>query len=255
MVGIIYKFTILAKYKFDGHKPYYVGQHWGSLDDYWGSGSIWDDFLKRMKKDYPTCWKKLIKKEVLYERPCTQLVLDKMEEYFIKKEKSHYSYQLGGCNVLWGTANNFGSGNPAHEEVVRNKMSLKAKERTSKPEVRKFLSEMNIGKKHTKDSKIKISKKLKGRKLSKSHKEKISESLKGRKLSKSHILNMSEAMKGKRHTEEWRKKHSAAMTGNKHPLYGCSFTWINNGERNKRLNINEPIPEGWRIGYLSKVNT
>lgn len=27
MVGIIYKFTIIAKYKYDGHKPFYVGQH------------------------------------------------------------------------------------------------------------------------------------------------------------------------------------------------------------------------------------
>ena len=28
MVGIIYKFTILVKYKFYGNKPFYVGQHW-----------------------------------------------------------------------------------------------------------------------------------------------------------------------------------------------------------------------------------
>lgn len=255
MVGIIYKFTILTKYKLDGRKPYYVGQHWGSLDNYFGSGSIWDDFLKRMKKDYPTCWKKLIKKEVLYERHCTQRVLDKMEEYFIKKEKSHYSYKVGGCNVLWGTANKFGSGNPTAEEHVRKKMSLKAKERTSRPEVRKFLSEMNTGKKHTEEVKKKISMRLKGKKFNEKHKERISKSLKGRKLSDSHILNMSEAMKGKKHTEEWKRKHSEAMSGNKHPLYGCSFTWINNGERNKRLNINEPIPEGWKLGYLSKVNT
>ena len=28
MIGIIYKFTIIAGYKIEGHKPYYVGQHW-----------------------------------------------------------------------------------------------------------------------------------------------------------------------------------------------------------------------------------
>ena len=46
-VGIIYKFTIIAKYKFDGHKPFYVGQHFG-LDDfdiYIGSGAIWGQIL------------------------------------------------------------------------------------------------------------------------------------------------------------------------------------------------------------------
>ena len=35
-IGIIYKFTIIAKYKFDGHKPFYVGQHWEikSVEDF-----------------------------------------------------------------------------------------------------------------------------------------------------------------------------------------------------------------------------
>lgn len=28
MIGIIYKFTIIAKYKMDGHHPFYIGQHW-----------------------------------------------------------------------------------------------------------------------------------------------------------------------------------------------------------------------------------
>lgn len=46
MIGIIYKFTIKAKYTKDGHKPFYIGQHWcRSVDDflcrdypYYGSG-------------------------------------------------------------------------------------------------------------------------------------------------------------------------------------------------------------------------
>ena len=46
MIGIIYKFTILAKYKFDGHQPFYVGQHFGldDFDTYPGSGSHLDRF-------------------------------------------------------------------------------------------------------------------------------------------------------------------------------------------------------------------
>ena len=55
MVGIIYKFTVLARYKMDGHKPFYIGQHWcKSIDkfisgnsDYYGSGTIWKHFLKK----------------------------------------------------------------------------------------------------------------------------------------------------------------------------------------------------------------
>ena len=54
MIGIIYKFTILAKYKFDGHRPFYVGQHFGldDFDTYPGSGAIWTHFIDRMKKDF-----------------------------------------------------------------------------------------------------------------------------------------------------------------------------------------------------------
>lgn len=31
-IGIIYKLTILAKYKFYNQRPFYVGQHWGIED-------------------------------------------------------------------------------------------------------------------------------------------------------------------------------------------------------------------------------
>lgn len=112
MVGIIYKFTVLARYKMDGHKPFYVGQHWESKDiefflssneyNYEGSGKIWNDFLDKLKKDYPKNWRKLVKREVLYVHRCSQKALDAMEAYYIKKEKAHYSYKLGGCNVRWG---------------------------------------------------------------------------------------------------------------------------------------------------------
>ena len=116
-IGIIYKFTIITKYKFDGHKPFYVGQHFGldDFDTYPGSGAIWTDFITRLKLDFPTCWRKLIKREVLYQRPCSQIALDVLEAHFIKKEQSHYSYKKGGCNILWGTANSFGSGSPSKD--------------------------------------------------------------------------------------------------------------------------------------------
>ena len=184
-VGIIYKFTILAKYKFDGHQPFYVGQHFGldDFDTYPGSVKIWEDFINRMKKDFPTCWRKLIKREVLYQRPCSQIALDAMEAYYIKKEQSHYSYHKGGCNILWGTANNFGSGSPMKDPKCRKKQSESLK---------KFYKENKhpcLGKKASEELKIK---------LSISHK--------GYKHDDSVIKRISEKNKGKRRTEEFSQK-------------------------------------------------
>lgn len=33
MIGIIYKFTIVAKYKMDGCKPFYIGQHFEKISE------------------------------------------------------------------------------------------------------------------------------------------------------------------------------------------------------------------------------
>ena len=184
-IGIIYKFTIITKYKFDNRKPFYVGQHFGldSFDSYPGSGKIWEDFINRMKKDFPTCWQKLIKREVLYQRPCSQKVLDKMEEYYIKKEKSHYSYKIGGCNVLWGTANKFGSGSPMKDPECRKKQSESLK---------KFYKEN----KHP----------CLGKKASKELKRKLSISHKGYKHDDLVVKRISEKNKGKKRTKEFSQK-------------------------------------------------
>ena len=161
MDGIIYKFTILAKYKFDEYKPFYVGQHWeqngleyfkkSDEPNYSGSGKIWNDFICKMKQEFPTCWRKLIKREVLfYSENCSQKTLDKMEEYFIKKEKSHYSYKLGGCNIAWG-----GNGSRTDE--------------STKEKLRKI----NLGKKLSDETKSKMSESGKNKKLSSKTKDKI----------------------------------------------------------------------------------
>ena len=81
MIGIIYKFTILVKYKMNGYKPFYVGQHVdkGDFESYWGSGSIWEDFVDKLRNKYPTCWEKFIKREVLYKHECSQKALDNLK--------------------------------------------------------------------------------------------------------------------------------------------------------------------------------
>lgn len=232
-IGIIYKFTIIAKYKFDGHKPFYVGQHFGNLDEYWGSGRIWTDFITRIKLDFPTCWKKLIKKVVLYQRPCSQKCLDKMEEYFIKKEKAHYSYKSGGCNILWGTANNFGSGSPMKDPLVAKRCGESLKKYRGK-------KSHSYGRKLSEETK---------RKLSEFHLGKVGPN-KGKKMSEETRKKMSEAqskrmknpknnpMYGKHHTEETKckmRKNHADISGDKNPMKKEENVKRFITSRNKRL--------------------
>ena len=137
MIGIIYKFTILARYRMDGHKPFYVGQHVGVNDfnNYWGSGKIWNNFL------------------------------DKLEEYYIKKEKAHYSYKLGGCNILWGATTNISHIDP----LVRKKISDKWKDEDFRKMMIKIHIGLQSGDKHP----------LFGKKTSEETKEKIRAHYKG----------------------------------------------------------------------------
>ena len=84
MKGYIYKFTILTT------GTYYVGQHFSSkkFERYWGSGRVWERIINKMKRKYSICWKKLIKREILWSGECTQKLLDKLEEVYIRKEKA-----------------------------------------------------------------------------------------------------------------------------------------------------------------------
>ena len=282
MIGIIYKFTILARYKMDGHKPFYIGQHWcKSIDkfisgnsDYYGSGTIWKHFLKRISNDYPKHWKKFIKREILYaSKSIKQSGLDALEEHYIKKYKSHYSYKLGGCNVLPGTANKFGSLNPAKDLYVKKKMSIKQKVRMRKPE-----NNPMYGKKLSNEAKKKISERVSGirnywygkrgselpfyrERLTEEHKNKIRLARIGHEVSNETRKKISIANKGKigynkgkKLSEQTRKKISmnhADVSGKNNPMYGSTFIWITNGVDNKRC-CDGIIPNGWREGITFK---
>ena len=253
MHGIIYKFTIVAKYKFDGHRPFYVGQRWESksidkflsrnCNNYSGSGSIWTDFINRLKQDYPTCWRKLIKREVLYaSEMVNQKGLDILEEYYIKKEQSHYSYRKGGCNILWGTANNFGSGSPAKDPLVRKKMSDAMQMRLKQGWRPKNSLTTEHHRKHSEFMK----------EYFKTHQPHN----KGKKLPKE-----KHPMHGKHHSEEARKKmkeHHADFSGKNNPMYGIRLCgsknpsfgkmWITNGIENLYIIKTDNIPQGYRRG-------
>ena len=235
MIGIIYKFTVLARYKMNGHKPFYVGQRWErkSVDkflsrncsNYNGSGSIWNDFLDRLKKDYPKNWRKLVKREVLYvSEMVNQKGLDVLEEYYIKKCKAHYSYKQGGCNILWGSSFGRGKESPTKDPLVRKKMrenhaDFKGKNNPFYGDHR-FAGENNpfYGKKHSKENRKRQSE-----------------------IMKEYYRNHINPMKGKHRviTDSQKVKQSKTMS---------QTIWITNGIDNTRININLDIPNGWRRG-------
>lgn len=258
-IGIIYKLTIISKYKFDSNKPFYIGQHidLGKFNSYFGSGSIWSDFINKLQKDYPKNWRHFIRREILWSsETCSQKALDKMEEYFIKKEKAHYSYELGGTNVLWGTANKFGSGSPMKDPMVRKKMSEKMKnfhkynpKRANEMETKRLLT-LNNG-----DYKNRISKTLMGRykgsknpnyknKWTEEQKKALSEKMKGRyKGSKNPNF-------GNKWTDEQKKAMSEKLNKVKriNPMLGKIR--INNGIVNSSINIGEEVPKGYKMGMI-----
>ncbi len=257
MYGIIYKFTIIAKYKFDGHRPFYVGQRWEtkSIDkflsrncsNYPGSGSIWTDFVNRLKQDYPTCWRKLIKREVLFaSEMVNQKGLDVLESYYIKKEQSHYSYRKGGCNVLWGTANEFNSGSPSKDPLVRKKMSIAMQQRLKSG----WRPKHSLTDKHYKEH---------SDFMKEYYKTHVSPN-KGKTIPKE-----KHPMFGKRHSEESRKKmkeHHADFSGKNNPMYGVRLCgdknpafgkmWVTNGNDNLFIKTTDEIPQGYYKGLTRR---
>lgn len=252
MVGIIYKFTILTNRRF------YVGQHLAeSVDEfliskpslsscYWGSGSaIWGHVLKKHIDKYPTCWNKLVKREILIVlHSYSSKSLNKMERYWIKKTKSHYSYKIGGCNFLWGEARGDDWVNamkiPEIREKVsaKNKISLKGKLAGDK--------HWNYGKHRPKEVREKISKSHKGKTLSEETKFLLSKIRKGKPKSESHKKKIGDAQRGEKSVHFG--KHLSKEQRDKISRQMSKLIWINNGVECKR--ICGEIPEGWRKGRI-----
>lgn len=245
MKGTIYKVTILTGVKYNGYKPFYVGQHNKILDNkYFGSGRMWLKFIYCLKKRYPTKWRKMLKLEILYEsEKCTQKTLDVLEEYYIKKEKSHISYKLGGCNILWGTSNDFGSGSPMNNPDVVRRVTNKnrgKKGRKNSEEVKRVMSISAKKSWKNANERRKIVSERVSYYMQHGGAEKLSIERKGRKFSDETKRKISE--------------HHADFSGRKHPLYGSTFMWITNGVKNKRFNgVELDIPQGWFKGYTQKI--
>lgn len=200
MLGIIYKMTLKPTGKI------YVGQRWDKdvssfEENYWGSGTIWLSYVKYYKKCYPSTWKNLIKKEVLFSsEACSQRTLDAMEKFFIKKCNSLYCNGLG-YNLLPGSAYGKYSVHPYKVKKVKEKMIQKLKGRKIPEEVKEKMRIAATGRKLTEDTKLKISLANKG-KVSARKGVKLTEETKN-KCSLSHL--------GKKHNEETKEKISQTL--------------------------------------------
>ena len=81
---------------------------------------------------------------------------------------------------------------------------------------------------------------------------KMSEALKGKNFSEAHKRKIGEANKGKHRSEEIKKKLSEANTGQRSPNFGKHLIFINNGKIKKKIELSDPIPEGFNRGRLKK---
>lgn len=262
MVGIIYKFTILTNGRF------YVGQHEDESVEqfliskpslytcYWGSGSaIWAHVLKKHIDKYPSYWNKLVKREVLIVlHSYSPKSLNKMERYWIKKEKAHYSYNIGGCNFLWGEANGDDWVNAMKLPEIRAKVA--AKNRISLKGKLSGYKHWNYGKKRPKEVREKISKAHMGKKISKEHLEALHSHIHLPKTEE-HKRKIGDSQRGsksvhfgKHLTEDHKRKMSISLK-NRYKQSGCKHTgkkWITNGIENKWHDPKLPIPMGWKYG-------
>lgn len=96
---------------------------------------------------------------------------------------------------------------PAHELVF-----------LTNAEHRRLHSRQCVGRRHTSESKRKMSEAARGRQISQTHRSKISESLKGR--PHPWARGKPSHRRGKKHTSESRRKMSMSLSGEKHPNFG-----------------------------------
>ena len=155
---------------------------------------------------------------------CDEKDLNIYEPWFIN---------IQGCaNPKYGYNKTFGGeGNRAtietRKKMSRNHADVKGKNnpfygKRHSDESRKKISESKKGKNHpfygkefSEEHKKKMSESHKGKKFSEEHKKKMSESHKGKKLSEEHKKKISESHKGKKFSEEHKKKISECHKGKK----------------------------------------
>lgn len=174
--------------------------------------------------------KENFKKEVLY-------VFDTEEEMDLKeKELVNEEFYSKDDNYNCGPGGEGG----AHFKGKKHSDETKAK-----------ISKANRGNINIIETAIKNGHASKGRKLSEQAKENIRKG--AQKRFENHIYKTTpRPKKGNYQTQEWRNNISKAMKGKKrNTSHIPKKRWINNNLKQTLLPINESIPRGWKLGMLT----
>ena len=125
---VIYKMTLLTNGKI------YVGQHTDDTDNlqyfyknYWGSGTLWMNVLKSLRKKHGNKWRDYISKEILFQSlSCSDKCLNEMERYWIMKLNSLFNFGKGnGYNLLQGATKSCCRVSEETKKKLRKKMTGK----------------------------------------------------------------------------------------------------------------------------------
>jgi hypothetical protein len=173
------------------HKRYYIGCHWGTVDDGYICSSKWmRDAYRRRPHDF----KRRILKRIYTNRQDTFLE----EDYYLKM----IQYNEIGIKY-YNYLNNYNIGH----WTSKNKIEILS--------IKEKLRNANLGKKHSEETKNKMSKSQSGRKHTHETKQKISEANRGRKFgapSEEHKRKVGDGNRGKFVSEETKRKLSVSLS-------------------------------------------
>jgi len=227
----------------------YIGYHKGTTDDGYISSSSSEEFWKDWKDP-----------DIKWKREIIQVFDNAYEAINLERQLlTEHKKEIFEGNTFYNNSINTGI---LFTTEVRDKISKKAKQRPSGFK----------GKKHNRICCLKcqneisvsafeqhyMSKRCQGipyynksvkpkpRVITQEHRKKLSEALVGKKKSTATRQKMSESRKGNKLSTETKQKISNAMTGANNYSYGS--VWITDGVKNKRIQKDSDIPNGWVRG-------
>lgn len=225
------------------HKRYYVGCHYGTINDGYICSSKWmNDSYRRRPNDF---------KRRILERQIEHKNLSNVEHKWLQliKEEELGKKYYNLCNYRFGHWAN----DQYNKLTIEEKISIKTKEAMARPEIRTKLEKIWESNKHrvqSEEEKTKRAAKLRGQKRSAETRKKMSDAQKGKtkgppsvetkqKLSKS-LSGEKNPFYGKQHDSDLKKrmnaKTSATMKGRRpnSANWQIGTFWWNNGVINKR---------------------